>query len=82
MTTGLEALQAGLKALGFDGLIGDDECGCDGSIPCGCDPMGCECGYLHKHFPYNCDSWYSNVPCTGDDCEICGQWKPEDEDAD
>jgi len=80
MTTGLEALQTGLKALGYDALFNADaECGCDGDCPCEESPLDCECGYLHKYAQPGYDEWCATVPCTGDDCVICGRWKPEGE---
>jgi len=75
---GSDALQAGLVALGYDGLVGDDECACDGCISCGCDPSGCSCAYEHKYHPSHCTNWYDLTPCDGDCCEVCGKWKPED----
>lgn len=64
---------------GYDGLTDGDECGCDGSFPCGLSPMDCMGAYRHRFSPTQFDEIYHLEKCTGDDCPVCAKWRSEDE---
>jgi hypothetical protein len=63
---------------GYDGFTDGEECGCDGSRPCGLFPMECMGAYRHK-YSLDLDAIYCSEKCTGYGCKICAQWRSEHE---
>jgi hypothetical protein len=65
---------------GYDGFTDGDECGCDGSQPCGLSPMECFGAYRHRFSPAQFDEIYHVEKCAGDDCPVCAKWRSEDKE--